>query len=146
MGRKREFISARGPDGGRHVPPVATMEIAANCAEPAKTMADMAIACRALIPASTARMPKDADTSSPAAANGKPSRTPRRKDSRAGDTPPLRAGLDQLDPVAVRVADEAEPRAALADACRAASRARSPARRAARASPSRSSAVIAMWL
>src|SRR5215210_8084639 len=106
MGRKREFMSAAAPIAA------ATVQIAANCAEPAKTMADIAIACTALIPASTARTPNDADTSSPAVANGKPSRTPRRKDSRAGDTAPLRAGLDQLDAVAVRVTDERESRAA----------------------------------
>ena len=86
MGRKREFMSAAAPMAAATVPPVATIEIAANCADPAKTMADMTIACSSLIPASTASTPNDADTSTPAAANGKPSRTPRRKDSRAGDT------------------------------------------------------------
>ena len=60
--------------------------------------------------------------------------------------PSVSVALDDLDPVAVRIAHEADARAALAHACRAASRARCPARPGSASVASRSEAVIAMWL
>ena len=54
IGRKREFISAAAPTAAPTPPPAAMIEIAANCAEPAKTIADITIAPRAEKPTSRA--------------------------------------------------------------------------------------------
>jgi hypothetical protein len=80
IARKRELTSAAAPRAAATVPPVVTIEIAANCAEPAKTSADIAIACSAVIPACTASTPNEMERIPPAVANGTPSRTPRRKE------------------------------------------------------------------
>jgi hypothetical protein len=82
MARKRELTNAAAPIAAATVPPVLTIEIAANCAEPANTSADMAIACSSVIPACTASTPNETERIPPAAANGTPSRTPRRKEGR----------------------------------------------------------------
>ena len=83
IGRKREFISAAAPIAAPSPPPAATIEIAANCAEPAKTIADMTIAPIAEKPASRASTPNDSATTLPASAYGTPARSPARKESRA---------------------------------------------------------------
>ena len=83
IGRKREFISAAAPIAAPSPPPPATIEIAANWAEPAKTIADMTIAPIAEKPASRASTPNDSASTPPATAYGKPALRPARKDSRA---------------------------------------------------------------
>src|SRR3954470_6126823 len=76
IGRKREFISAAAPTAAPSPPPAATIEIAANCAEPANTIADMTIAAGAESPAWRARTPNETDSRNPAAAYGTPARIP----------------------------------------------------------------------
>src|SRR3954451_18505831 len=76
IGRKREFISAAAPPAAPSPPPAATIEIAANCAEPANTIADMTIAAGAERPASRARTPNETDSKKPAAAHGTPAPKP----------------------------------------------------------------------
>src|SRR3954447_7475884 len=81
IGRKREFISAAAETAAASPPPAAMIWIAANWAEPAKTIADMTIAAAAEKPASRASTPKDSESRKPAAANGTPARTPARHDA-----------------------------------------------------------------
>ena len=58
-------------------PPAAKIATAANCADPAKTMADMTMAPMAENPASRATTPKDSASTPDAMAKGTPARTPR---------------------------------------------------------------------
>jgi hypothetical protein len=76
MGTKREFMSAAAPTAAPIPPPAPRIPIAANCALPAKTTADMTTAAHALSPTSTATTPKDSDSTRDAAAYGRPSRAP----------------------------------------------------------------------
>ena len=50
------------------VPPLASTASAANCAEPAKTIAAVTIACSAVKPACRASTPKDIDSTNPTTA------------------------------------------------------------------------------
>ena len=101
----------------------ATIEIAANCAEPAKTIADMTIASTAEKPASRASTPNDNATHAAGEREGTPARRPARKELRAdsvrasgprpagtptGSAPPRRRRPD------ARRARSARPRARLA--------------------------------
>src|SRR5688572_31643207 len=70
MGRKREFISAAAPTADPTLPPSITTDSAANCAEPANTIADMTIACSGEKPASVASTPNETDSTKPAIAYG----------------------------------------------------------------------------
>src|SRR4051812_2594539 len=76
IGRKREFISAAAPTAEATPPPAATIETAANCAEPANTIAEKAIVATIEKPASRASTPNDSDSRKPAAAYGSPALTP----------------------------------------------------------------------
>src|SRR4051794_9156569 len=76
IGRKREFISAAAPTADATPPPAATIDTAANCADPANTIAENAITASVEKPASRASTPNDSDSRKPAAANGMPARTP----------------------------------------------------------------------
>src|SRR3954447_24240351 len=82
IGRKREFISAAAPTAEATPPPAPTIATAANCADPAKTMAEKTIAARTEKPASRASTPNESDSRKPAAANGIPALTPALNDSR----------------------------------------------------------------
>ena len=83
IGRKREFISAAAAMAAPAPPPWARIATALNCADPANTIADITTASSFDSPASCATTPNETDRSSPAAANGRPARTPSRKvDSR----------------------------------------------------------------
>src|SRR5262249_50840545 len=79
IGRKRELTSAAPRTAAATVPPCVRIAIAVNCAEPAKTIADIAIAAPADRPALWATTPKDVATSDPAIANGRPARSPARR-------------------------------------------------------------------
>jgi hypothetical protein len=68
IGRKRVFISAAAPIAAPTPPPAAMIEIAANCADPAKTNADMTSAPTAEKPASRASTPKVMASTPPATA------------------------------------------------------------------------------
>src|SRR4051794_33824797 len=81
MGRKRALTSAAATIAATAAPPWAMIATAANCAEPAKTMADMTIAATSLNPAPLATTPKDRATRPPAIANGTAARAPARKAS-----------------------------------------------------------------
>src|SRR4051794_31433791 len=76
IGRKREFISAAAPTAEATPPPAATMEIAANCADPANTIAENAMVATTEKPASRASTPNESDSRKPAAAYGSPALTP----------------------------------------------------------------------
>jgi hypothetical protein len=78
-------------------PPWAITASAANCADPAKTSADIAIAPIAEKPAWTASTPKESETTLLANAYGVPARTPAQKDARGGlswSSPGIRAAPD----------------------------------------------------
>src|SRR5215218_468681 len=76
IGRKRELTSAAASTAAPTVPPCDRIAIAVNCAEPAKTIADIAIAAPADSPALCATTPKDSASRPPAIPNGTPARTP----------------------------------------------------------------------
>src|SRR4051794_20361859 len=59
MGRKREFISVAAATAAPAPPPAPTIEMDANCAEPANTIAEKTIAASAEKPDSTARIPNE---------------------------------------------------------------------------------------
>ena len=59
IGRKREFISVAAAIAAPAPPPAPTIEIEANCAEPANTIAEKTIASAGEKPDSTARMPNE---------------------------------------------------------------------------------------
>lgn len=82
MGRKREFMRAAAVTAAPGPPPAARIATAVNCADPAKTMTDIVTAATAENPTSRASTPNEVDSSSPASANGTPSRTPARNDVR----------------------------------------------------------------
>ena len=65
IGRKREFTSAAASTAAATVPPWARIAIAVNWAEPANTIADIAIAAPADSPALCATTPKDSASSVP---------------------------------------------------------------------------------
>src|SRR3954447_9181592 len=81
IARKREFISAAAPTAAPMLPPAETIEIAANWAEPANTIADITIAAITLKPASRASTPNDSERRNPASAYGTPARRPARHDA-----------------------------------------------------------------
>ena len=87
MARKREFIIAAATSAAPTVPPAATMAIAVNCAEPAKTIADMTIAAVADSPAPSARTPNDSATTPAAMPNGAPARSPSTSRARRDTSP-----------------------------------------------------------
>ena len=74
-------MSAAAPTAAPMVPPAETIEMAANCAEPANTIADITLAAITLNPASRASTPNDSDRRNPAAAYGTPARSPARQDA-----------------------------------------------------------------
>src|SRR3954452_21380130 len=76
IGRNREFTSAAASTAAATVPPEARIAMAVNCAAPAKTIADIAIAASGVKPALFATTPKDSASSPPATANGMPARKP----------------------------------------------------------------------
>jgi hypothetical protein len=59
MGTNLLFMSAAAATAGTTPPPAARMPTAANCADPAKTTADMTTAASAGKPRSVATTPKD---------------------------------------------------------------------------------------
>ncbi len=76
-------LSAAAATAAPTPPPAVSTDSAANCAEPANTMADIAMAAASGMPASRARIPKEADSRNPAMANGTPARRPLRKEARS---------------------------------------------------------------
>ena len=94
MGRKREFIRAAAPTAAPTPPPCPRIASEANCAEPAKTIAEKAMAASAGIPASRASTPNDTPTTAAATATGTPARSPARHDRRSAafTSVPARAG------------------------------------------------------
>jgi hypothetical protein len=89
IARKREFISAAAPTAAPSPPPAATIDTAANCEEPANTIADITIAASTEKPASRARTPNDSDSRKPAIAYGTAALSPARHDA-------LRAALSSI--------------------------------------------------
>src|SRR3954451_18266583 len=82
IGRKREFTSAAASTAAATVPPCDRIAIAVNCADPANTIADIAIAAPADSPAPCATTPNESASSPLATANGSPARSPSRRRSR----------------------------------------------------------------
>jgi hypothetical protein len=78
IGTKRELISAAAPSAAPISPPPATIAIAVNCAEPAKTIADITTTAICDIPAFCATTPNEIASSAAAIANGTPARRPAR--------------------------------------------------------------------
>ena len=72
IGRKREFIRVAAAIAAPAPPPAPTIEIEANCADPANTIAEKTIASAGEKPDSTARMPNEMARMPPATANGAP--------------------------------------------------------------------------
>ena len=81
IARNREFISVAAERAAGRPPPAATIASEANCADPAKTIADMRTACHGVIPAWVATTPKESDTRNPAPAYPQPARRPRRNET-----------------------------------------------------------------
>ena len=69
-------MSAAAATAAPAVPPEARIAIAANWAEPAKTIADITIAAMADRPAPWATTPNDSASRPPATPKGTPARTP----------------------------------------------------------------------
>src|SRR5439155_27213403 len=81
IARKREFTRAAAPTAPPTRPPAETIDTAANCADPANTIADITIAATTLKPASRASTPNDSESRKPASAYGTPALSPARHDS-----------------------------------------------------------------
>jgi hypothetical protein len=97
IGRYRECTRVAALRAAGRPPPWAITASAANCADPANTSADIAIAPIAEKPAWTASTPKESETTLLASAYGVPARTPAQKDARGGlswSSPGIRATPD----------------------------------------------------
>ena len=97
IGRYRECTRVAALRAAGRPPPWAITASAANCADPANTSADIAIAPIAEKPAWTASTPKESETTLLANAYGVPARTPAQKDARGGpswSSPGIRAAPD----------------------------------------------------
>jgi hypothetical protein len=81
IARNRPFIRVAADTAAATPPPPARIASAANCAEPAKTSAEVRIVCNAENPACRARTPNDIDSRTATTPNGTPSRSPARKES-----------------------------------------------------------------
>ena len=62
MARKRECIRVAAPSAAPIPPPPVTIASAANCADPANTSAEVAMACSSVKPACTARTPNESES------------------------------------------------------------------------------------
>lgn len=68
MARKRECIKVAEPSAAPIPPPPLTIASAANCADPANTRAEVAMACSGVNPVCTARTPNEPESTKPTAA------------------------------------------------------------------------------
>jgi hypothetical protein len=88
MARNRAFIRLAAVNAAGIPPPAAITDSMANCAEPAKTITEVAMTCATLNPACRARTLKERLSRKPTTANGTPNRRPRRNAVRAASSLP----------------------------------------------------------
>ena len=88
MAKNRAFIKLAAVKAAGMPPPKVITDSIANCAEPAKTITEVTMACTTLKPACRARTPKERLSRKPTTANGTPKRRPRRNADRAPSSLP----------------------------------------------------------